>query len=261
MRRWLPLSLALVACGGTTGSGLVTFVARAGGRADVKGSLAFETGSGFHVTLSSAIFHLGAVYLNASVPSSGGPEEPCVLPGVYVGEAFGGCQGGRCGVDLDLLSPDLVTFSLPGEGTANPVAEAEVWLTGGDINAAEDPTPILKAAGTAAKGGQQWPFTAAVTIGSNRKPAVVNPALPGANPVCRQRIVSPIPVGFNLSDGGVLDLRVDAAGMWNSVDFSTLSASGGTYVIPDQAGGAGGALLKGVAANSGVYRFTFTTRH
>ena len=258
MRGPLLFLLALAGCGDTTGSGLVTFTARAGGRADVDGALAFDTGMGFHVTLSSASLHLGAVYLNASVPSSGGPEQPCFLPGVYVGEASGGCTGGRCGLDVDLLSPDLVEFPTPGRGTANPAAEAEVWLSGGDINVAEDDTPILQAAGTADRAGQRWPFTATVTIGSNRKAAVTHPALPGASPICRQRIVSPIPVAINLTDGGTLDLRIDAAGMWNGVDFTTLTAVGDGYPIPDQAGGAGGALEKGVTASSGVYQFTFT---
>lgn len=254
MRSFALLVLFVAGCGGTTGSGLVTFTARAGGPAGILagGPLEFDTGSGYHVSLTRARFHLGAVYLNMSVPSSGGPEEPCVLPGIYVAEAFGG-------IDLDLLSPDLLTFPTPGQGTVNRAVEADVWLTGGDINAADDTTPILQAAGTASKGTQTWPFSATVTIGTNRAVPVQNPAMPGSNPICRQRIASLIPVDILLTDGGTLDLRVDPRGMWNGVDFSSLTTSGNphSFVIPDQPGGAGGALYKGVLSNSGVYQFTW----
>ena len=48
--------------------------------------------------------------------------------------------------------------------------------------------------------------------------------------------------------------------MFDSVDFSTLGAAGSAspLVIPDTSSGAGQALYKGVLANSGVYRFTWT---
>lgn len=252
----LFFTLVLAGCSGTTGSNLVTFSALAGGpidAVDAASALEFDTGSGYHLTLSQASLHLGAVYLNMSVPSSGGPEEPCILPGIYVGQAF-------AGLDLDLLSPDLIPFSMPGEGTANPAVVAEVWLTGGDINAASDPTPILQTAGTASKNGQQWPFTATITIGSNHAIPATNPAMPGANPICRQRIVSPIRVDFALADGGTLDLRIDPRGMFNGVDFASLAPSTGTYVIPDEPSGVGGQLYKGLVASSGVYQFSFTPK-
>ena len=59
--------------------------------------------------------------------------------------------------------------------------------------------------------------------------------------------------------GGVLDLRIDPRGMFNAVEFSALSAIDGTFAIPNSLGGVGGALLNGVAANSGVYEFTFSS--
>src|SRR5579883_1780088 len=87
---WLapPVLACLVffsACGDTTGSGLVTFTARAGGPADVTADapLEFDTGSGFHISLESAKFHFGAIYLNMSVPTSGADAQPCILPGIY----------------------------------------------------------------------------------------------------------------------------------------------------------------------------------
>jgi hypothetical protein len=262
----LSLTMVLLAgCSGTTGSGLVTFTARAGGPADVVAgqSLEFDSGSGFHISLTSARFHFGAVYLNMSAPSSGGPEQPCILPGIYVGEAFGACNASDvCGVDLDLLSPSLTTFSKTAQGTANKAVEANVWLTGGDINAAEDSTPILQVAGTASRNGDSWPFDATITIGSNRAIAAPNAGMPGANPICRQRIASLIPVEFTLSDGGTLDVRVDPRGMFNGVDFSTLAPMGSaaTLTIPDTSAGAGNALYKGLLANFGVYQFTWSAQ-
>jgi hypothetical protein len=267
--RSLVLAFALAAaaagCGGTTGSGLVTFTARAGGPADVTpgGPLEFDSGAGFHVVLTRARFHLGAVYLNMTVPSSGGPEEPCILPGIYVGEAFGACNsGGVCGVDIDLLSPSLTTFTTTGEGTVNQAREADVWLTSGDINATNDVTPILQIAGTATRAGDSWPFAATVTIGSNRAIPTQNPAMPGANPICRQRIASLIPIDFTLTNGGTLDVRVDPRGMFDSVDFTTLAPHGSatTLTIPDTSAGAGGALYKGVLSNYGVYQLTWTPK-
>ncbi|HEY1587963.1 MAG TPA: hypothetical protein VGH63_19820, partial [Polyangia bacterium] len=257
MTRALAIALCAVAagCSGTTGSGLVTFTARVGGPADAPGggTLEFGSGTGYHVSLTTAQFHLGAVYLNLSVPASGGPQEPCILPGIYDGQAFGNCDdGGVCGIDLDLLSPALTTLPVPGEGTANPVIVAEVWLTSGDINAATDPNPVLIASGTATKGGQTFPFSATVTIGPNRQLPPPNQAMPGSNPICRQRIVSPIclneptrdcrAAGFDLSDGGTLDVRVDPRSMFDNVDFALLTAQpDGSFVIPDTLGGVGGA--------------------
>jgi hypothetical protein len=275
MRTFALLALATVAgCNGTTGSGLVTFTGRVGGPADVVADapLAFHSGSGFDVTLIAATLHLGAVYLNATKPSSGGPEEPCVLPGVYVGQAF-------ADVDVDLLSPALTTFTATAAGTANPVAVGDVWLTGGDINATEDPTPILQVSGTATRMADSWPFTATVTIGSNRAKPAPNPAMPGANPICRQRIVSPIcgpnPTPNNscplligmLSDGGTLDMRIDPRPMFDSVDFTTLAPSGSasTLTIPDSSAGSGAELFGGLRSNSNessdaVYTFTWTDK-
>jgi hypothetical protein len=259
----LAFALVVAGCGGTTGSGLVTFTARAGGPADVTpgGPLEFDTGSGFHVVLTRARFHFGAVYLNMTVPSSG-TNVPCILPGIYVGQAFGACNDGVCGVDLDLLSPSLSVFTTSGEGTVNQALEADVWLTGGDINATNDSTPILQVAGTATRAGDSWPFSATVTIGSNRAIPVQNPAQPGAHPICQQRIASRIRIDFTLTDGGTLDVRVDPRGMFDGLDFTMLAPNGSatTLVIPDTSDGAGNALYKGVLSNYGVYQLTWTPK-
>jgi hypothetical protein len=271
MRHALAIALVAAGCSGTTGSNLVTFTARAGGPADATGApLELDSGMGYHVSLRTASFHLGAVYLNQAVPSSGGLDEPCILPGIYVGQALGSCDDGVCGLDLDLLSPTLVPFGLPGEGTANPAVEADVWLTSGDINATTDSKPVLVTSGVAAKGDQLWPFRATLTIGANRKLPPSTPSMPGANPICRQRIVSPICVNpdpkggcpteraYTLSNGGTLDVRVDPRDMFANVDFASLTPEAdGTYVIPDTQGGVGGAFFKGVKSTA-PYHFSYS---
>ncbi len=272
MRRALftVLSLTLAGCSGTTGSGLVAFTARAGGPADGNGTtLEFDTGfvPSYHVSLTSASMHIGAVYLNMSTVSSGGPQTVCELPGIYVGQAFGTCDGpgGICGVDIqNLLSSDLTTFGLPGQGTANQAVEAEVWLSGGDINDLSISPVIFSAQGTATGNGIQRPFSTTITIGANRKIPPPNVAEPGANPICGKRIVSPIPLNppLVLSDGGTLDLRIDPRGMFNAVDFSQLPpdpAKPGSYLIPDDTSNVGNNFFNGLAAVSG-YGFTFTAK-
>jgi hypothetical protein len=260
--------LLLCGCSGSTGGGLVTFHAQAGGPARATGTLDFDTGHqpSYHVTLSAASFHLGAVYFNSVVPSSGGPAEECIKStGVYVGELFGDCEGGACGLGLpSLLTPDLVAFPLAGVGTTTPASEAEIWLSSGDIDADSDPIPVFTADGVASAGGQSWPFSASVTINrANRGIPSENPATPGANPICRQRIVGRIPVDLTLANGGTLSLRVDPAGIFNEVDFATLAATvepgpDGKYLIPDSNDDpTGSALYDGVVSNSGVYFFNF----
>src|SRR5690606_20472138 len=77
-RRLAPLLFLLApcaACIGTTGSDLVTFEAFAAGPADANGQpLTFTNGRGWSITLTKAQLRIGAVYLNRSVPVSGGQE-------------------------------------------------------------------------------------------------------------------------------------------------------------------------------------------
>jgi len=253
MRLALASLVFLTGCGGSTGSALVTFSGEASGPTDAIAPLSFTTGVGAAVTLTAAKLHLGAVYLNQSVPASGAAASPCVSPGIYVGQVFGP-------VDVDLLSPTAVPFPSAGEGTETRARTAEVWLTGGDVNASADSTVILDVAGTAAQAGVSYPFTAAVTIGANRTPQVTNPAMPGASPICHQRIVTPILVDITPRNGGMLELQIDPRSMFDSVDFSQATKVTDEplmYQIPDTSDGPGGALFKGLTANFGVYAFTF----
>jgi hypothetical protein len=109
-----------------------------------------------------------------------------------------------------------------GDATEDRARAGEVWLTGGDVNAPSDPTPILDIAGIARKGGDDIAFEGVVTIGENRVIPPENPAQPGASPICKQRIVSPIPVDLSLRSGGSLLVRIDPRGFFPNVDFSTL---------------------------------------
>jgi hypothetical protein len=250
----LSAALALAACGGTTGNALVTFSARASGPADATGGpLTFSNGFGTQVTLTRAHLTLGAVYLNQNVPVSGAAVTPCILPGTYVGQVFGP-------VAIDLLSSAPVAFPGQGQGTATPARVAEIWLTSGDIDAIDDDEPVLEVEGTfVTAAGDAAPFSGTVTIGANRARVITNPALPGANPICHQRIVGPVPVSITPTQDGVLTLTVDPRLMFSAVDFSTLTSpsppagDNPVRVIPDVSVGAGTALYKGLIANSGVY--------
>jgi len=250
------LAALIAGCGGSTGSGLVTFRAMAGGPADATGgALSFDTSIGYHVSLTRVRLRIGAVYLNQTVPASGAAATGCVqVPPIYVAEAFGP-------LTLDLLSPILQPFPAVGEATETQARTAEVWLTGGDVNAPQDPTVILDVAGTATKAGTSYPFQGTVTISANRAIAPGNPALPGSNPICKQRIVTPILVDITPTNGGVLTLRVDPRSMFNTVDFATLGPASGSSTllqIPDTNAGAGAALFGGLRSNFGVYQFTWS---
>jgi hypothetical protein len=220
---------AAAACTGTTGGNTVDFSAAAAGPADATGgAFSFTTDNGWAVTLTKATLHLGAVYLDQSVPTSGAGPTLCILPGTYVGEV-------TSGLDVDLLSPTPQPFPGAGHGTIGPAAAAQMWLTGGDINAIDDPTPVLILEGTATLAGDVRPFSANITIGENRTTAS---ATPGGDPPCRHRIafidlhLKPLQVA---SPGGLL-VRIDPRRLFPAIDFSELSAT--TMPAASDGGGA-----------------------
>jgi hypothetical protein len=213
------LGLALCACNGSTGGALVTFHAAAAGPADaVAGQpLVFTNAQGYEVRLERATLHIGAIYLNRSVPLSGAQAQSCILPGIYAGQV-------TSALDVDVLSPDPQPFPTDGEGTGDPALTGEVWLFGSDVTATDDSTVLVRVAGTASKAGASLPFTGAFTIGQNRAIPVADPALPGASPLCKQRIVTPIPVDITLRQGGTLLVRIDPRAWFATVDFAELPA-------------------------------------
>jgi hypothetical protein len=221
-------SAVLVACVGTTGGALVDFPAAAAGAEDATSPLLFdETGGGrvWHVTLTQATLHVGAVYLALAQPVSGAGDTSCVLPPpTYVAEVL-------TGLDVNLLSPAPQPFPAQGHGVTTPAIAAQVWLTGGDVNATSDSTKILVVAGSAHDdSGTTIPFQGTITISDNRIPSNVTT---GANPPCKQRIVSPIPTTVTAAATGGLLVRIDAKTLFRNVDFSKLPPLGSIFAFSD----------------------------
>lgn len=208
--------LSGLGCGDTTGGSRVSFFAAAAGPPDATGApLTFTNHLGYDVTLRRAVLHIGALYLNQTVPTSGAQETSCVLPGTYVAQVLSS-------VDVNLLSSQFQQFPQPGHGVESDAKVGELWLTGGDVNNIDDSTVILDVSGTATQLGVSYPFEAKITIGRNRLIPTKDPAYPGANPICKQRIVTPVFVSLTPQEGGTLQLRADPRRMFDSVEFSAL---------------------------------------
>lgn len=218
MRTTLLMGLLLTGCIQTTGGRVVAFQAQASGDpAVVTGApLTFTSPKGFEVTLTRARLTVGALYLNQQNPQSYSLEQSCIQEGIYSGEVRGG-------LTVDALSPTAQPFPVEGNGTDNPTRAAELWLTGGDLLADEDKTVLLDVAGVATRGAERFPFEGQLTIGTNRVIPPRNPALPGSNPLCRQRIVSPIAFDATLAQGSVVVLLVDPRAWFVTVDFAELT--------------------------------------
>lgn len=247
---------ALAGCVGTTGGDLVSFDAYAAGPEDAHEGqpYSFRSGRGYDVTLTRARLHVGAVYLNRSRPTSVGADQSCQLPGIYVAQV-------TSGLDVDALSPALQPFPQKGFATTEHASSAEVWLFGqGDINAEDDSTVILDVAGIARKDGAEYPFDGTVTIGRNRE-LPSPPETPGANPICKQRIASPIPVDLAITPGQDLILRVDPAGLFSNVEFSGLEKVQGSpplYRFHDASDDQPSiALYSGLRSSIGTYDVTW----
>jgi hypothetical protein len=219
--------LCAVGCVGTTGGEIVDFEAGAAGPKDATAGepLAFTTDRGFDVELTRANMHVGAMYLVQAFPVSGAQSTSCILPGTYVAEV-------TQGANVDLLDPTPTKFPSGGHGTTLAARAGQVWLTHGDVNATVDPSdePVLSVEGTATVGGEQRAFSADVTISSNRQMAS---SVAGANPICKQRIVSPIPTDVSVQTEGALLLRIDPRLLFVNVDFAALTATDGTYTFSD----------------------------
>jgi hypothetical protein len=261
---------AALSCVGTTGGGLVTFNAYASGPADAASPLVFDTGTGFHVTLTTATMHIGAVYLTATPANLSSQDTSCIEPGRYLAEVPGG-------VDVDLLSPAPQAFAVQGDGSIDVAVTGEIWLTNGDVNDPDDSreladggttAEVVTLAGIAARAGSSWPFEASVTIGDNRLKPVSDPALPGLNPICKRRIVVVSPIDTPVRAGSALYVRVDPRALVRLVDFSELDLVQSTptplYQIPDSddspttGATAGRNLLTGIlTAGTSSYSFTF----
>ena len=291
MKTKLLLVVPLIAsCVGTTGSGLVDFSAFASGPSGIHPAFELDsTLTGYSITLDQATMHIGAVYLDSS-PCSGGSEyTSCINPAGAVAQVTGS-------VDLNVLSPDPQPFSVGGTGIIQQALSGEIWLTGGDVNIAQDDTAIVCVAGTATKNGATYPFVGQVTISaSNRAIPDSDPAQPGLSPICKERIVAPICLSPAVEPvaGASLHLEVKPMNWFNNVDFSQLAlapypyytsptslycdfgtVTGARYVIPDARTGAlapvgadagpsgglnGNDFFQSIESSYGVYSFAFET--
>lgn len=258
MRRLLSLLFLMLAngCVEQTGSGLVQFEAYAGGPVDAAAGAPYEFDNrlGFHVTLTRARLRVGAIYLNRARPILGAQDTACILPGLYAAEV-------RSAATIDALSPELVPFERPGSATADRALTGEVWLTGGDIDADNDSTRILDYAGLATRGEATYGFHGVVTIGSNRAIVSADPATPGANPLCKQRIVTPIPVDITPQQDGELILRVNPEVWFDSMDFSRIPNAVGSgedsRIADSNTDAASNTLFQGLRSTD-AYRFDWS---
>lgn len=246
--------VSFAGCLGSTGGELIDFDAFAAGpeRAVAGEPYVFENQRGYRVSLEEARLHIGAVYLNRSSPTSVAQDTSCYLAGMYIAEVAGG-------LDLDVLDPEPQPFSVEGFATTERATTAEVWLTGGPIDAESDPTVIARVAGVASKDGADFPFEGTLTIGENRVIEPSDAALPGANPICKQRVVTPIAVDITPVEGGSLLVRVDPADWFQNVEFELLEeARPGLFQFRDDSEDQPSRnLYSGIRANSGVYSLTF----
>ncbi len=258
--RLLVFSLVLTACIPSTGGKLVGFTLSASGptQSTQADPFRFSTPQGFEVTLDEANLFIGAVYFNQVNPAGYSQETACILPGLYTGEI-------REGLRVNALSPQPQPFPVSGTGTDLPTLSGELWLSGGDINADDDRTVVANVRGVATRASGRWPFSASVRIGNNRRAPPRNPALPGSNPLCKQRIVSPIAAEFALTENAQVNLRVDPRQWFSSVDFSTLTAAqqvSGVYQFYDssaEAGQAETAFYNALRATANTYQFDIVT--
>jgi hypothetical protein len=221
MRRLLLLSalFAALSCTGTTGYQLVSFYAVAQGPPDAKPGYTFENDQQFRISLTKAVMHVGAVYLDQSQPTAGSAEGACTLPGTYVGEVRP-----VAGLDVDMLSPDQQLFPVTGIGSTIPAAIGQVWLSGPDVNDENDRTVVLSIAGTATSldNGMSYPFAGDITIDKSRNFAANSSSKPGSNPICEKRIVTPIRADVTLAQSGKLVLVLDPKGLFTNVKFADL---------------------------------------
>ncbi len=227
----VAMALSSAACTGTTGDDIIDFPAAAAGPADATAGqpLDFTTDRGWTVSLTKATLHVGAMYLEQSLPVSGAQNSACILPGTYVAEVL-------TALDIDLLSPAPQDFPGEGHGTTLQALVGQVWLTHGDVNEVADPdtSPILDVEGTATLGTDVRPFVGQITISSNRAESTGVTA--GADPICKQRIVSPIETDVTLETTGGLLLRIDPRQLFVNVDFGQLVSRNGVYTFSDDPG-------------------------
>lgn len=205
----LALALSLASCNGTTGDGLITFTAYARG---APGAAQPFTVGGYTIQLTKAQMRIGAVYVDQSPlgNQTGGPV--CITPDLFAAQVPGP-------IEVDLLSDQPQEFSVYGQGTLDTGLSWQMWLTDGDINEVNLAHMVdLQGVATSTSDGTQVPFAAIVTINDNRLVTTVDPAQPGENPICKQRIVLIGGIDTTFFQGGTLTVTVDPR-PWFQLDF------------------------------------------
>jgi hypothetical protein len=246
----------LFGCVGTTGGELFELEAFAAGPPDANaegGVLRFTNSRGYVVELEEARLYVGGVYLNRSRQTSVSSDTSCTLPGIYVAQVL-------TGLEVDLLSAEPQRFPDAGFATQDEALTGEVWLSRGNVDDPADSRPILRVTGFVERAGQRTRFTGQLSIGQNRLLPATDAALPGAHPICKQRVVSPIPTELRPTSGRALLLRIDPRAMFANVDFATLGAAGEEatdYRFADEQGAnqASDNLYAGMRRSLGVYNF------
>lgn len=246
-------------CVGNTGGAALDFPVAAAGpvTAPAERALTCAGNPAWTVDLTEASLHVGAVYLDQSQQVSGAQATGCVLTGTYVAEELSG-------LDVDLLSSAPQPFPARAHGiTTPPALIGEVWLARGPIDAVPSSSPalpILTVVGTATQTatGATFSFTGTVTLEGNYQSSG------GGDPICKKRIVSPIPAAVEIAATGGLLLRIDPCRFFTGTDFSALPAgtTPGTYRFSDDPTAADyaptGANLYGNLHSNGPYSFSWT---
>lgn len=212
----LALGLAALACNGSTGDRLITFTAYAKG---ATGAAQPFTVGDYSIQLTEAKMLVGAVYVDESPlgNQAGGPV--CIAPDVYAAQVPGP-------VEVDLLSDQPQEFSVYGQGTADTGLSWQMWLTDGDVNESNRAHVVdLQGTATRVSDGTTIPFAAIVTINDNRIVTTVNPADPGANPICKERILLVGGLDETFFEGGTLTVTIDPRPWFQlGFDFASLPA-------------------------------------
>ncbi len=258
------VALAAASCTGTTGDQLITFPAYAAG---AKGAGDAFSANGYTIKLTFAQMYIGAVYIDEAPLATGAESPICTNPGVYAAQVPGG-------VEVNLLSTSPQPFSIQGNGTADLGQSWELWLTDGDVNAADSTngtTPnIVDLQGTATRNSDGAVFTFAATVNinqDNRGIPTSDPSQPGLNPICKQRILEEGGIDQLLFPNGQLTVTVDPRGWFNlPIDFSTLPPvtsdvcetdqaslyGDAAYCIPDTSFGSGLGATQGANLYTGI---------
>jgi hypothetical protein len=253
----IAIAIATPACDGTAGGQVVDFEAVASGPSDaVAGqTLAFEGDQGWQITLIEASLHIGALYLASDMEDPGAQSPSCILPGEYVAQVVRGR-------DIDLLSNEPQVFPELGHGSTVEARAGQVWLTSEDVNLADTPTPatvILHVLGSARREAEERPFRADLTIASNRLES--NGGAAFESPICKERIVSPIPAQIRVESSGALWLRIDPRRLFTNVDFGALEEQGAVFVFKDDSSDQPSAKLYDNLKQAGpLYDFSWVAR-